>query len=177
MRCSRSPSPWRAGLSVTDRQRSVAKTTCRSDARTVPSPRLGLLPRREALISSDSIRRASAGVSSSGTVGNSPARKRAANSGQAAGAWKLNPTVVRPNRACAVRHSGINADNSAPNAAAHASGVSGGSLGPTSAGARHPGVSSQPGGSSLKSSRITGPSVRSNRPSAAPPLAKCWNVL
>ena len=32
MRCSRSPSPRRARLSVADRQRSVAKTTCRSDA-------------------------------------------------------------------------------------------------------------------------------------------------
>ena len=95
-------------------------------------------------MSSHSIRRASAGVSSSGTAGNSPARNRAANSGQAAGAWKLNPTVVRPNRACAVRHSGT-ARTIPRRMLRPTHRASPRIIGPTSGGARHPGVSSHPG--------------------------------
>ena len=129
-----------------------------------------------AFTSSHRNRSASAGVSCPTTLGSSPARNRAANAGHAGGDWKLKPTVVRPKRACACRHRGMINASSAANDAAQASGVAGIAVSLGSAGGCQPGVSCRPGGSSAKSSRITGPSVCSSSRNAASTMRR-WNAL
>jgi hypothetical protein len=73
--------------------------------------------------------------------------------------------VVRPNRAWARSHTGRSRASSAANAAAQASGASGG-ITAGSAGARQPGVSASPGGSSgkvLQDHRAVGPLQQKQR--------------
>jgi hypothetical protein len=118
-----------------------------------------------ALMSSQRNRRVNAAVPWGDTVGSSPARKRATHAGHSSGSCPLKPTVVRPYRVQARCQAGRNAAISWVSAACQSAVLAGLRMADKS-GARHAGVSDQFGGSSGKSSRITGPSRRSIRPSA-----------
>ena len=116
----------------------------------------------------------SAVVPSSGVTGRPPPRTSAASPAHASGGRKLSPIDVRPNRACAACHNGIRAVRSASNAACHSAGVAN-TAAFVIAGATQSGLSRRLGGSSGKSSRITGPSARSSSASAAL-ITRVWNA-
>ena len=174
--CSHCLARHHAMRSAAGQQRSAARTKLSTWRLDGAAPSAWAASPYSAFTSSHRNRSASAGVSCPTTLGSSPARNRAANAGHAGGDWKLNPTVVRPKRACACRHRGMINASSAANDAAQASGVAGIAVTLGSAGACQPGVSCRPGGSSAKSSRITGPSVRSSSRNAASTMRR-WNAL
>ena len=87
------------------------------------------------------------------------------HAGHSSGACPLSPMVVRPYRAQARCQAECSAAISRFNAASQSAGLLGVSIASDDGGSQ-PGVSDQFGGSSGKSSRITGPSRRSSKPSA-----------
>ena len=114
-RYCRSPLPRSAARAADFPRRCDARTRYRPARRGLRADRLGCLAvQRLDVVAQEPDRQAV--VSSCGTTGSPPPRTSATKSGHAGGSWKLKPTEVRPNRACAARQSGSIAASSAAKA-------------------------------------------------------------